>query len=194
MTMIIDGTNGGFFPSWTTATRPASPAVGQMGYNTTTGQFDAYTSNGWVSVATSGNAPVSGPAFLAGLSTTQSFSSATATKINFNTEIFDTNNNFASSRFTPTVAGYYQVNAMSQLLATAGNVFFIAVYKNGGIYQRLGAFYGTATEFGSSGGALVYCNGSTDYIEIYAYVNGTSPSAFGDTTITTFSGALVRAA
>lgn len=52
MTMIIDGTNGGFFPSWTTATRPASPAVGQMGYNTTIGQFDCYTSGGWVSVAT----------------------------------------------------------------------------------------------------------------------------------------------
>lgn len=52
MPMIIDGTNGGFFPSWTTATRPASPAVGQMGYNTTIGQFDAYTSGGWVSVAT----------------------------------------------------------------------------------------------------------------------------------------------
>jgi hypothetical protein len=52
MTMIIDGTNGGFFPSWTTATRPSSPAVGQMGYNTTIGQFDTYTSNGWVSVLT----------------------------------------------------------------------------------------------------------------------------------------------
>jgi hypothetical protein len=50
MTMIIDGTNGGFFPSWTTAGRPASPAVGQVGYNTTIGQFDAYTSSGWVSV------------------------------------------------------------------------------------------------------------------------------------------------
>lgn len=52
MPFIVDGTNGGFFPSWTTATRPASPAVGQMGYNTTIGQFDAYTSGGWVSVAT----------------------------------------------------------------------------------------------------------------------------------------------
>ena len=52
MTMIIDGTSGGFFPSWTTATRPSSPAVGQMGYNTTIGQFDCYTSGGWVSVAT----------------------------------------------------------------------------------------------------------------------------------------------
>jgi hypothetical protein len=48
--MILDGTNGETFPSWTTAGRPASPVVGQMGYNTTIGQFDCYTSGGWVSV------------------------------------------------------------------------------------------------------------------------------------------------
>jgi len=52
MSLILDGTNGETFPSWTTTTRPASPVVGQMGYNTTIGQFDAYTSGGWVSVAT----------------------------------------------------------------------------------------------------------------------------------------------
>jgi len=50
MAIILDGTLGETFPSWTTAGRPASPAVGQMGYNTTIGQFDAYTSGGWVSV------------------------------------------------------------------------------------------------------------------------------------------------
>lgn len=47
MTFLVDGTLGGTFPSWTTATRPASPAVGQMGYNTTTGLFDQYIAAGW---------------------------------------------------------------------------------------------------------------------------------------------------
>lgn len=56
MTFLISGSDGGFFPSWTTATRPASPAVGQMGYNTTTGLFDQYTAGGWSPVgATAGN-------------------------------------------------------------------------------------------------------------------------------------------
>jgi hypothetical protein len=50
MAIILDGTLGETFPSWTTAGRPASPAVGQMGYNTTIGQFDCYTSGGWVSL------------------------------------------------------------------------------------------------------------------------------------------------
>ena len=53
MTFLVDGTLGGTFPSWTTATRPASPANGQMGYNTTTGLFDQYTASGWVSGLTS---------------------------------------------------------------------------------------------------------------------------------------------
>jgi hypothetical protein len=52
MPFLVDGTLGGTFPSWTTATRPASPAVGQMGYNTTIGQFDMYTASGWVSSLT----------------------------------------------------------------------------------------------------------------------------------------------
>jgi hypothetical protein len=53
------------------------------------------------------------PAFSAYQSSGQTLSSATATKLNFQTEEFDTNNNFDSTtnmRFTPTVAGYYQVN------------------------------------------------------------------------------------
>jgi hypothetical protein len=50
MAIILDGTLGETFPSWTTAGRPASPAVGQMGYNTTTGAFDAYTAAGWTTV------------------------------------------------------------------------------------------------------------------------------------------------
>ena len=50
MSLILDGTNGETLPSWTTATRPVSPVVGQMGYNTTTGNFDAYTASGWVTI------------------------------------------------------------------------------------------------------------------------------------------------
>ena len=138
-----------------------------------------------------------GPAFRAGLSSTQSISANTATKIQFNSETFDTNNNYDNTtnyRFTPTVAGYYQVNAMAQLLSTASTVFFTMIYKNGSNYQRLGALYGSASEFGSSGSALVYCNGSTDYIEVYAYIAGTSPSVYGEVVITSFSASMTRGA
>ena len=48
MSAVINGTNGITFPTWTTATRPASPAQGQAGYNTTTGAMETYTGSAWV--------------------------------------------------------------------------------------------------------------------------------------------------
>lgn len=47
MPLTLDGTNGEVFPSWTTATRPASPVAGQTGFNTTTGQLETYNGSGW---------------------------------------------------------------------------------------------------------------------------------------------------
>ena len=48
MALILDGTNGETFPSWTTGTRPGSPATGQEGYNTTLGYLEVYTGSAWV--------------------------------------------------------------------------------------------------------------------------------------------------
>jgi hypothetical protein len=47
MTFIVDGSLGGTFPSWTTATRPSSPATGQEGFNTTTGVLEVYNGSAW---------------------------------------------------------------------------------------------------------------------------------------------------
>jgi hypothetical protein len=68
---------------------------------------------------------------------------------------------------------------------------FLAIYKNGAEFKR-----GTGAVLNASITAMVYCNGSTDYIEIYGYqasggtvaMNGASPI------YSTFAGALVRAA
>lgn len=50
MSMILDGTNGAFLPTWTTATRPASPSNGEIGYNSTTGLLDQYVGGAWSSI------------------------------------------------------------------------------------------------------------------------------------------------
>jgi len=60
MSLILDGTNGETFPSWITSGRPASPATGQMGYNTTLGFLEVYNGSAWVqtqlpAAGTSGN-------------------------------------------------------------------------------------------------------------------------------------------
>lgn len=47
MSAVINGTNGITFPTWTTGTRPASPAQGQAGYNTTIGAMETYTGSTW---------------------------------------------------------------------------------------------------------------------------------------------------
>jgi hypothetical protein len=48
MAIILDGTNGETFPSWTTVGRPASPATGQTGYNTTLNILETYNGSAWV--------------------------------------------------------------------------------------------------------------------------------------------------
>jgi hypothetical protein len=136
------------------------------------------------------------PAFSASASTNQSISATTFTKVNFGTEQFDTNNNFSSSRFTPTVAGYYQFNASINFgggsTVTYGIVSF---YKNGGEYNRSIAIQSTAN-LSIGGSSLIYLNGTTDYLEVYAYSGQSGTQLYGDagTTFTYFHGVLVRAA
>jgi hypothetical protein len=135
-----------------------------------------------------------GPTFSAYLSTSGgSISSTTFTKVSFDTEIWDTNSNYSSSRFTPTVAGYYQLNSVFQIAGAAPG--FISLYKNGGEYKR-GLWNNNASsmlQFSVSG--LMYLNGSTDYAEVYVYqTSGGSVTPQGAVTVSWFDGCLVRSA
>ena len=138
-----------------------------------------------------------GPAFFANGATSASLTAGTNTKVAaFSSEVFDTNSNFdtATSRFTPTVAGYYQISAAIRS-NTSLTVLHATLYKNGvgyaaGNFRSLAS--GTANNT-STVSTLVYLNGSTDYVEMYAFVNATATT---DTTAaqTWFSGVLVRTA
>jgi len=139
--------------------------------------------------ASTGTVMVSGnmPAFSAYLSAGQSINSSEYTKVLFNTELFDTNNNFASSRFTPTVAGYYQVNLMT-VGQTVTSAVFSAIYKNGSAYKQIGFSVASPYVLVS---CIVYLNGTTDYIEGYTYMTGTSPIV---STISYFDACMIRGA
>lgn len=133
------------------------------------------------------------PAFSAYAASSQSISASTFTKVNFGTEAFDTNSNFASSRFTPTVSGYYILSCAVDISATTSITRAIAnIYKNGADHKRLFDSGSSTNTLGGS--ALVYFNGSTDYAEVYAYVTGTSPTISAGETYTWFQGVLVRPA
>ena len=131
-----------------------------------------------------------GPAFSAYQSSAQSVTSSTYTKILFQTEDFDTNSNFASSTFTPTVAGYYQISA-AVLPSTATSQTLVSIYKNGTAFKSVTL---NGTNLSSTVSSLVYFNGSTDYVEIYAYIVGTTPALTAQAQYTWFNGAMVRGA
>jgi len=135
-------------------------------------------------------APVSvAPAFGAYANTSTTVTSGGYTKINYNYEDFDTNSNYSSSRFTPTVAGYYQISAGIGINTTPTSIYCI-IYKNGTAWI---GNYTSATTLAVTISALVYLNGSTDYVEIYGSV-GSTQGTYNDRTQTFFTGGLVRAA
>ena len=129
------------------------------------------------------------PAFSAYQSSAQTPSANTYTKIIFQTKEFDTNNNFTSSTFTPTVAGYYQINLTAT--STAENLSLVSIYKNGSNYKNVGQTNGTS--YGASVSCLIYCNGSTDYIEGYIYITS-STATIANSQYTYINGSLVRSA
>lgn len=150
--------------------------------------------------AATGTVMVSGnmPAFSAYSNGNQSVSNNTWTKVTLGFEEFDTNSNFASSRFTPTVAGYYQINGMIAGNATVSNPTFVqaAIYKNGAIYKRYSSIGNAANYQCGTISSIVYLNGSTDYVELYGYLSSSSAVFSGESSYeaTWLNGCLVRGA
>jgi hypothetical protein len=136
---------------------------------------------------------VAGPAFSAYLSTGSVVTGSAAwLKVPCNTKEFDTAScydNATNYRFTPTIAGYYQVNGCVQNTSGA-NGQYISIYKNGTIFKKGSA---NASADTSVVGALIYLNGTTDYVELWSY---NSPQTFfvAGASSTYFQASLVRTA
>jgi len=119
---------------------------------------------------------------------TQAISAATDTKITWTTEVFDTNGYFASSRFTPLVAGTYQFNLTFR---TDGNTdqsrIYARIYKNGAeSASKVLSASGTILQ-SNSVNCIAVANGSTDYFEAYIYADN-AVTLNGTVTQTYFSG------
>jgi hypothetical protein len=144
-----------------------------------------------------GTAMVSGnmPAFLAYANSGTTIANASFTKVLFDTETFDTNNNFASSRFTPTVAGYYQLNSgVSQNGNITANNNVLGIHKNG-TWTIGGSTTGAANANGYwNVSGILYMNGTTDYAEVFLYQNSGGTITTNTGVQTSFSGCLLRSA
>lgn len=136
-----------------------------------------------------------GPAFSASVSTNQTISAATITKVNFDTAPSwgaATNSwDAANKRFRPTVAGYYMVTA--QVYCNLGWVdqALLILYINGSTEVRC-QDAGSKT-YNLSANSIVYLNGSTDYLELYVY-SAAAASVGAVSSLTWIRGALIRSA
>ena len=125
---------------------------------------------------------VNTPAFEAQLSANQDISDNVYTKVEIDTEVFDTDNCYDNStnyRFTPTVAGKYFVYAsIIADVATVNNLEEIRthIYKNGSSLRGVVInFSNNDARLASLGvQAVISMNGSSDYLELYARINDTS--------------------
>jgi hypothetical protein len=119
-----------------------------------------------------------------------SIANNTATKVQFNNEEFDSNNNYdsvANFRFTPTVAGYYVIKFQQRFNnATDQSTTWASIYKNGSaVAHGIMVQSGTVAVQTARVEKTVYMNGSTDYIEFYVLQDtGTSRDLVGTTTQT----------
>ena len=121
------------------------------------------------------------PAFEAYNNSSQSFSDNTNTKVEFDTEVFDSDGTFASNRFTPAVAGKYLIHSQTHF-GTGSNTNLVrcyySIYKNGSQYAM------TNFDTRNGGNFRVLPNritaimdlDSDDYVEIYAQVDTASGS------------------
>ena len=128
------------------------------------------------------------PVFSAYQSSAQTLATATYTKITVDTEEYDTNNNFATSRFTCTVPGYYLFTAGITVGATRTEILPV-LYKNGSAYRNFGE---DTTASGSASGSMLIKLDATDYVEFYAYFAVGQVTTAGSR-YTYFQGHLVKA-
>ena len=125
------------------------------------------------------------PAFLLEANTTQTISHASFTKATNLSEVFDTDNAVSSQRFTvPTgKAGKYILYGSSSWPGNGSGQRITSIYKNGSEVLQNGS-QGNASSrshrYGLSLSLTVDMNGSSDYLEMYVYLDnsGTDDGKF----------------
>lgn len=135
------------------------------------------------------NVAGNGPAFRAYASSTTAIPNGALTKVNLATESFDTESYFTSSRFTPLVAGYYMITGSVDFISATTGVLAI-VFKNGS-QSSLGGIGDRSSQVSD----LVYLNGTTDYVELFAFQSsGASKNLTSNVSGTYLCGYLARSA
>ena len=123
--------------------------------------------------------PIIPPLFRVIRSDYQVLANNTDTVISFDNDSsgssFDTNNfyNTSTYRFTPTIAGYYQLTAQLEFSLNSGNnLFGVMIFKNGAEALRVRRWNdGSNSNVNINVTGIVAFNGSSDYAQAYGWQN-----------------------
>lgn len=99
-------------------------------------------------------------------------------KVTFDTETFDTNNNFASGTYTVPVAGFYALfAAVAEVSSSASAIPITSIYKNSSEHKRGAEFAAGETANVTMPVASLVNASVSDTLEIYFRGNNLSGSA-----------------
>ena len=130
---------------------------------------DTYDFTGTVTGAGGDNKP----AFQAVRTSNQSIANNTFTKVQFDTENFDTNSTYdkdTNYRFTPGVAGKYYIYTQVQMGGLSADAFYVEISKNGSTWLNIRNGTDTSGEYILTGAAVDTAD-TDDYYEVFAYQN-----------------------
>jgi hypothetical protein len=166
----------------TSSTRPASPFVGQVIYETDSGRSYIHNGTAWVAPQVQTNPPIC-RAYATG---TQSLANSTVTAITLGSESYDTDTMHSTvsntSRITFTTAGVYSLIGEATFDINATGTRDIYLFLNGTtrISEATAPSSGASTYSQLQVGAQ-YSFAANDYVEMYAWQNsGGSLNLRGD--------------
>ncbi len=112
------------------------------------------------------------------------------TKLTWSTEEWDTNSNFASSTFTPTIADDYEfIAAATLLLPVDQTALSVAIYKNGSLAKQSQNYASGTVDVSALVTAVINANGTTDYFDVYVkHTSGSNKDIYGVASFTFFQG------
>ena len=180
---------------------PGTPNEGELFYLTSGNiglhVYDSSQSN-WIQVTTDTGVNGGGSApdcFSVKLTGNQTLSVGVITKLQLNSVVFDTAGSFNSTlyRHVPTVAGKYKYTF--KLYAQPGTNGYAGalIYKNGTVYSTgQNLTNASSSSVTSVNDVMIDMNGTTDYVEFFAVLNGTAV-VFGGNANTFVNGMFVHA-
>jgi hypothetical protein len=179
-------------------------------FSSTTSAMATYTDHGSLSGLLDDDHPqyllrtdvsaLNGPAFSVYRDAVQPIPTDVLTAVTWTAEEYDTHNCVTSTRFTPTVAGYYALVATVRIDGDIGTgERMISIKKNGTEYRRGMNSKGTASVgdnwFQLDVSCQVHANGTGDYFEVFVqHGAGVNRNTASGQALTAFQGCMLRGA